>query len=42
MLLTVDLLTPCALAIRRQLHCVIPLGLVCSVAWKINLILSAE
>jgi hypothetical protein len=42
MVLTVDLLTPCACAICRQLHCVIASGLVNSVAWTIALILRAE
>src|SRR5271166_4025232 len=41
MLLTVDLLTPWFLAMSRQLHCVIPLGLVCKVASTSALILSA-
>src|ERR1017187_8139502 len=41
-LLTVDLLTPCASAICRQLHWVMPLGLVDSVAWTIALIFSDE
>src|SRR5208337_753572 len=41
MLLTVNLLTPWFLAMSRQLHCVIPLGLVCKVASTSALILSA-
>jgi len=31
-LLTLDLLIPCAAAMVRQLQCVLPLGLVCNVA----------
>src|SRR6185503_8123030 len=38
---TVAGLTPCALAIERQLQCVSPIGCSCSVAWTISAILSA-
>jgi len=31
-LLTLDLLIPCAVAMVRQLQCVLPLGFVCKVA----------
>jgi hypothetical protein len=31
-LFTLDLLIPCAIAIVRQLQCVLPFGLVCRVA----------
>ena len=40
MLFTVDLLTPCCAASVRQLQCVIPAGLVCSVASTMAAILS--